>query len=164
MILTSLLIYLGVKYHWGDYLKPSLDTSIKLSIPDKIITSVNIQTAEENNSNSFDPEIVKNNTDSTLITSMNKEQITEHCINLLSKGLKDPLTLELTTVNCVVSNYQPTFQNSKKLNNDLEAGLKKKKLLFNQQCKQQYNQSSQNSMLEKQLLVGICVSDKLNIN
>ena len=164
MILTSLLIYLGVKYHWGDHLKTVPDASIELSIPDKKLTDINIQIVEGNNSNFFDPEIVLNNTDSTLITSMNKEQITEHCINLLSKGLKDPLTLELATVNCVVSNYQPTFQNSKKLNNDLEAGLKKKKLLFNQQCKQQYNQSSQNSMLEKQLLVGICVSDKLNIN
>ncbi len=143
---------------------PALGASIELSIPDKIITSVNIQTAEENNSNSFNPEIVKNNTDSTLLISMNKGQITEHCINLLSKDLKDDLTLELATVNCVVSNFQQTFQNSRKHNNDLEAGLKKKRLLFNQQCKQQYNQSSQNSMLEKQLLMGICVSDKLNIN
>ena len=164
MILATLLILVGVKYHWGDYLKSNSDSSIKLAIPDEITTNVNIETTVIENSNNYDPEIVKNNTVNKQLSSMNKEQITEQCINLLSRDLKDPLILELATVNCVVSNHQPTFQNSQKLSNELEISLNKKKLLLRKQCNNQYIQNTQYSLLEKKLLVGICISDKLSSN
>ncbi len=164
MILTSLLIYLGVKYHWGDHLKTVPDKSIELSIPDKKISNIQLENIVKNTSNPFDPEIEKNSTDNALLASMKKEQITEQCINLLSRDLTDSLTLELATVNCVVSNHQETFQNSQKMNNELAEEFKNKKLLFSQQCNEQYNKNSQYSQLEKQLLVGICVSDRLSNN
>jgi len=164
IILTSLLIYFGVRYHWGNHFHTKSDVSIELTLSDNKLLNTNINVVVANNSNLFNPEIIKNNKINTLLESMNKEQITEQCINLLSKELKDPLTLELATVNCVVSNHQEIFQNAKELNDDLEVGFNKKKLLFSQQCSNQYKQSQQYSILEKQLLLGICVSDKLNIN
>ena len=100
----------------------------------------------------------------SLLDSMNKEQIAEQCLNLLRKEIKDPLILELATVNRVVNNHQETFQNAKELNDDIELRINKKKQLFNQQCRNKYKQSSQYSILEKQILEGICVSDKLNMN
>jgi len=164
VILTSLLIYLGVKYHWGDHLKINSDASIELSIPDKKDINTNIDVILTKNSNSFNPKIINKNTTNTLLDSMNKEQIAEQCLNLLRKEIKDPLILELATVNCVVSNHQETFQNAKELNDDTELRINKKKQLFNQQCRNKYKQSSQYSILEKQILESICVSDKLNMN
>lgn len=164
IILTFLLIYLGIKYHWVDHFKTNSDGSIELSLPDKKIVEPNVNADQANNSNLFDPEIIKNNTSDTVLISMNKEQITEHCINLMSKELKDPLLLELATVNCVMSNHQETFQEKKELSNNLKVKMNKNKLLFNQQCRNTFNQNTQASALEKQLLVGICVSDKLSIN
>ena len=87
------------------------------------------------------------------------KQITEHCSNLLSQNIKDALTLELATVNCVVSNFQETFQN---INNDSETKNLSKKRSVQEQCRLQYNKSPQYSLLEKQLLIGICISDALN--
>ena len=92
---------------------------------------------------------------------MNKEQITEHCINLLSQSIKDTLTLELATVNCVVSNFQETFQN---INSEPVKESINKKRVLQEQCRLEYNRSPQYSLLEKQLLIGICISDNLNRN
>lgn len=159
LILTLLLIFLGVKYHWGDHLQTDSDTSIVLSIPDNNHIKTKTTLISTNNRNLFEPKIIKGNQNNSLLASMNKEQITEHCINLLSKEIKDSLSLELATVNCVVSNYQETFQNS---NTELAIGINNTKSLFQQQCTHLYNKSSQYSILEKKLLIGICTSDRLN--
>lgn len=159
LILTSLLIYLGVKYHWGDHLKKEPDSSIELSIPQKEPSIKEVVITEGQNVGGFEPEIVKTNELNSLLSSMNKEQITEHCINLLSQSIKDALTLELATVNCVVSNFQEAFQNA---NYELDAESQNKKRQIQEQCRLQYNQSPQYSLLEKQLLIGVCVSDKLS--
>ncbi|MEH6455437.1 MAG: hypothetical protein V7749_03890 [Cocleimonas sp.] len=161
LMLASLLIYLGIQYHWGDKLKETPKTSIEISLPDNK-TVITDDVVVINNSNLFNPEIVINNSKDTLLSSMNKEQIAEQCLNLLSKELKEPLTLELATVNCVMSNHQETFQNSKEFNNQLKQEINNKKQLFSQECKNRLNQTSQYSLLENQLLLGICISDRLN--
>lgn len=163
LMLASLLIYLGIQYHWGDKLKETHDTSVELSLPDNKIVSTNDDVVTDN-SNLFNPEIVINNSADTFLSSMNKEQIAEQCLNLLSKELKEPLALELATVNCVMSNHQETFQNSQELNEKLKQEINNKKLLFSQQCKNQLKQTTQYSLLEKQLLLGICISDRFNSN
>ena len=166
MILTTLLIYLGVKYHWGDHFKPVPNGSVELSIPVKDQKFAKKEKIEISTNDQFNPEIEKNITGDTLLTSMNKEQITEQCINLMSKNSTsiDSLSLELATVNCVVSNHQETFQVSHKLSNKLTEKFKSQYLLFKQRCNKQFLQNSSYSSLEKELLIGICVSDRLNTN
>jgi len=158
MILTSLLIYLGVKYHWGNQFNISEEHSLELKIPIKVVTD-NSDINVNKTKNPYAPEIINNNVESTLISSMNKEQIAEQCINLLSKDIKDNIALELATVYCVVSNYQETYQTE---NSQNSAELQRMKVVFSKECKDQFNQSNQYSLVEKQLLIGICISDKLN--
>ena len=159
LILAFLLIYLGVKYHWGDHLHVDSNSSIELSIPQKDPIIANVVTTEGEKISSFEPEIVKTNEVNSLLASMNMEQITEHCNNLLSPSINDALTLELAVVNCVVSNFQETFQNG---NIELNEINKQKKTLIQEQCRLKYNQNPQYSLLDKQLLIGICVSDNMS--
>lgn len=159
-ILAGLLIYLGIKYHWGDHLKQSKPDVVELAIPESIgkdeITKATIVEPE-----TFDLGIVKNSdTSSTLLTSMNKEQMAEQCIKILSRTIKDELALELATANCVVSNYQETFQDNK-ITDEQAKQIEKRKIVFQNQCKQQYSQKNAFNPIESQLLIGICVSDRL---
>ena len=162
IILTFLMIYLGVKYHWGDHFKKTSPISMELDIPAQNDAANNNRVVSNNDANSFDPKIVQGSSASSLIDSMNKEQINEYCINLLSKELKDTLSLELASVNCVLSNFQETFQNSNVQNNHNEVEIQNKKSLFKQECDQELTQSKKYTAIEKQLLIGICVSDRLN--
>lgn len=160
IILMSLLIYLGVKYHWGNQFKALEEQSLELKIPNKVVNE-NDDDKINKIKDSFDLKIINNNPGSTLVSSMNKEQIAEQCINLLSRDINDAMTLELATVNCVASNYQETFQ-TQNIKNLSE--LQNKKSAFSEQCKRQFNTDTQYTVLEKQLLIGICISDKLNTN
>lgn len=161
LILAFLLIFLGVKYHWGNQLKIKSDTLVELAIPSQQSSNQKSDINSSENNNQFNPEIIKDESN-TLLDSMNKEQIEKHCTNLLSKSFKDPLALELATANCIVSNYQETFQSVNQQNKTHEIDLLNKKQAISRSCKQQFNQSPQYSNLEKQLLIGICVSDTLS--
>lgn len=167
-ILASLLIYLGINYHWGDYLKPTPKPSTVLLLPEKtdvektdVDNSETITQTSETKNPTYNPEIINTNNENPLLDSMNKEQITEHCTNLLSTEIKEPITLELATVNCVMSNYQETFQNSKTVDNDVKR-VQHKRLSLKNQCAREYIQSPNHSLIHRELLIGICVSDRLN--
>lgn len=158
-ILALLLIYLGINYHWGDYLKSAPKPSTVLPIPEQ--TKI-IETTDSNDSvvDSYNPEIIDSK-GNALLDSMNKEQITEHCTNLLRKEIKDQITLELATVNCVMSNYQETFQNTITSEDALNS-KQKRELVLKRQCRQQLGQPNQYSQVHRELLIGICVSDQMN--
>jgi len=159
MILALLLILLGVKYHWGDYFQPRNNrSSIELSLPEAPFVDLdeNIVTKDKT---LFIPEIVQNKNSNTLLASMNKEQMEEQCINLLSKNIRELSMLELAAANCVVSNYQEDFEDIDSLVEDKD--LSRKKLAATKQCVDQHQFTSFYSEIETQLLIGICVSDKL---
>lgn len=162
IILTFLLISLGVKYHWGDYFKKGPSASMELNIPDENKSAKNINAIEVKGANSYLPELVQESNSSSLIDSMNKEQITEHCINFLSRDIKNPLNLELASVNCVLSNFQETFQILNIKDKQSEVELTKKRLLLEQECVRSLIPNSKNTSIENQLAIGMCISDKLN--
>ena len=108
LILSFLLIYLGIKYHWIENFKADTNSKIELTIPEQSTTNTSAR-----NKNTFNPEILQGSTNRSVLESMNKEQIAEQCINLLSENIQDQLSLDLATVNCVMSNYQETIQNNK---------------------------------------------------
>jgi len=157
-ILALVLIYLGINYHWG--VKPSSKPSNELVIPEKVKADIAVDKSDISKSN-YSPEIIISKNENALLDSMNKEQITEHCANLLSREYKDQITLELATVNCVMSNYQETFQNLKssddKIYNDHQ-----KQLLLKKQCIKDHNQKKEYSLIDRELLIGMCVSDRMN--
>lgn len=161
-ILAALLIYLGINYHWGDYLKPTPETPVVLAIPEKDNENqlASLNSSLVNPPTQFSPQIVAPNNGNDLLDSMNKEQITEHCTNLLSNEIKEPLTLELATVNCVMSNYQETFQQEATIENTSKAS-QQNRLILKQQCTNNYAQDSNYSLIHRELLIGICVSDRL---
>ena len=163
MILAGLLIFLGIKYHWGDHLTAENSTSVELTIPDAVEPDTDATTKIDSDSNNENYDIVKNdNSASTLISSMNKEQIAEQCIKLLSQTISDDLALELATVNCVVSNYQETFENNT-ISAEQAEQISKRTANLNEQCQLRLNQQNNfHTTIEYQLLTGICVSDLLN--
>jgi len=162
IILAFLLIYLGLNYHWGDYLKTEPKPSNVLPIPEKTQSDTETQNGlTETSENNFDPKILADKNNHSLLDSMNMDQIKGHCSNLLNKQISDPVTLELATVNCVMSNFQETFQNSEKLDDEIIITLPKE-IELTKQCTRQFIQNKQYSLIEKELLIGICISDGMN--
>ncbi len=157
MILASLVIYLGIKYHWSDYLKANNSNNIStLKIPpkanngNKLIHDDNL--AQQEN---FIPEIISVQQQGNLISSMNKDQVTQHCKSLLNKTNQNSDQLSLAVVNCIVSNYQETLQTIN------DSNYLHKKQIIRKRCQQQFANNSKYSGIEKQLLAGICISDGL---
>ena len=159
LILALLLIYLGINYHWGKYLKGDEGSTVTLSIPEKAEVDPDISNSSK--VVTYSPELLQSNSANALLDSMNKEQMTEHCVNLSSKQIKDPLLLEIATVNCVVSNYQETFQNIKKAYAGSKHSPQKERQLRSK-CRLQYITNNEYTVIEKELLIGICVSDNLS--
>lgn len=157
-ILAFLLIFLGIKYHWGGYLKSKPQVTAELKIPEMPSLSLNQNEAlsKSGNIQVFEPQIISEDKSLSLISSMNKGQIEEQCINLLSRSINDRLSLDLAVANCVVSNYQATLQNSEELVETSEVKTSLIKL-----CGSEVSRLANHSLVEKQLLIGICVSDQL---
>ena len=108
MILASLIIYLGIKYHWSDYLKAN-KSSIVSSLDIPPISNNSINDPDINNpilvkSELFTPEIIPLSQNDDLISSMYKDQVELHCKSLLRKSIKNSDQLNLAVVNCSVSN------------------------------------------------------------
>jgi len=161
-ILAGLLIYLGINYHWGNYLKIPPKQSSVLTLPDQEVSdkddlnSISITSIKSD----YDPQIVEVESSNSLLDSMNKEQITENCVNFLSGEISDPSMLELAIVNCVMSNYQETFQNTKS-EEELKA-FQLERLNLKKQCMREYAQETNQPQIYTDLQVGICVSDRIN--
>ena len=113
LILSLLLVYLGIKYHWGDY----------INVKSPRYSELQITQLDESKSDAFDanhidtedeeyvPEIVVGDKNHSFVESLNKEQIVDLCKNLHRKTIKDELQMDLAVTNCVVSNYQDSYQN-----------------------------------------------------
>lgn len=168
-----------MKYHWGTALKNNqLEPTVELDIPkvekpDLTPTNVVVPTIEVDpviepteTIDKYQPAIIKNGPAVSLIDAMTKDQIALECQKLYSEsfGMADDLNAEILVGNCVVSNYQEPFEESNiKTAQLLQQEQYKKKRIINL-CRQQILQPRNNefSGLEKQLLIGICVSSKIN--
>lgn len=151
-----LLIILGIKYHWGDFFSDNAKPVIELDIPEKLKT-INVKNNQDQSENTYSPEIIKGSKSESLVSGMNKEQVEKACSYLLIKTSKDDLLLELAIANCVVSNFQDSYQEAS--NNKSSETIKKKTYIG---CSRNINPLQQYSTMEKQLLIGICVSDSIS--
>jgi hypothetical protein len=161
LLLFFLLVYLGIKYHWGDHFRNDQVTQSELQLPlaqNAASSNPMVSLPIADNSEAFIPEIIKGHQSSSLIVSMNKEQIEEQCTNLLSKTNDGNSSLELAVANCVISNFQETYENSSARKSSV--GSEKNLTEVTDICTQKISQLASYSSLEKQLLIGICVSDQ----
>ncbi len=158
-ILFFLLVYLGIKYHWGDHLNNKEETSLTFQLPETNNISIQQEVIVDGDQNeNFDnPQILENIDQAEILSLMSKEQIRDNCENLLNKTLKDETALLVATGNCVVSNYQKDA-NENQVNRDSDE--KHKAVVA--ACKRKYQNIRDYSNIEKQLLTGICVSDTLS--
>ena len=155
-------MYLGIKYHWGDYINEKSPIYSELQIPhlDKskpdAFDANHIDTADEE----YVPEIVAGDKIHSFVESMTKEQIVALCKNLHRKMIKDKLQMELAVTNCVVSNYQDSYRNV--LTGDEAIKRNKLRQFATKKCSSELNHIKTDSVIEKKLLIGICVSDGLS--
>jgi len=203
-----LLVYLGLKYHWGDAIKnskeiqkqPELTTPVEesakesteetplvdsmqdstedptddsaipiIDVPpfDADETEINDNEADQTNPDGelYQPEIIDNGPTIALIDSMTKDQIALQCQHLYNTSFdmaNDP-TVDLLIGNCVVSNYQEPFEETPKTPQMLQQEQRVKQRAISN-CQYQILQPDNSSLsnIEKQLLIGICVSNQIN--
>jgi len=203
-ILFFLIVYLGLKYHWGDAIKntTAAQKQTELTIPveesteeipladsiqdstedltddsaipiidippfdaDKIEISDNNVDQSNPDAEVYQPEIIKNGPTIALIDSMTKDQIALQCQQLYNSSFdmaNDP-TVDLLIGNCVVSNYQEPFEETPKTPQMLQQEQRIKQRAISN-CQYQILQPDNSSLsnIEKQLLIGICVSNQIS--
>ena len=186
-ILFFLLVYLGMQYHWGETLKKSTSKppqeQLELSIPkaedlveepqDLTVPIIDVEplesedtlSEEDQNNDLFQPEIIKNGPTIALIDSMTKDQIAIQCQQLYNQSfnMADDPSVDLLIGNCVVSNFQEPFEESIKTPQIIQKEQRIKQRAISN-CRYQILQPDNNGLsgIEKQLLIGICVSNQIN--
>lgn len=178
-ILFFLLVYLGMKYHWGDTIK-KLDSTqqIELKLPEMKMPPFNSTTPRimddglgdatvfSKETKKFQPAIINNPPALSMVDGMTKEQITLQCRKLYhqSLGISNDPNSALLIGNCVVNNYQEPFQNNSVRTAKMIEKNKHVKLRAINLCRQRiiHTQNNGFSGIEKQLLVGICVSNQIS--
>jgi hypothetical protein len=167
ILLFSVLVVLGVKYHWSGFSFNS-DTGIQeLTIPEEkergTFKPVENSAVDDDTSEVFTPEILNANSNiNSLLESMTKQQINQSCQVLMNKVRVNDPTVDLAILNCVVSNFQETFQdnsNQEKNNEEQLLDMSEKEFEVKQQCIQENMFLEGFDLLQKQLLTGICISD-----
>lgn len=161
-ILFFLVVFLGMKYHWVDSKEHK---KIELRIPESNFSIKEL--GEEapvlvEQPQTFHPEIINNQNASTLLVNMNKAQITESCQKLFHRTIKNDGQLKQLINNCIASNYQETFQNQ----NNVKSSLNRQQLTQKSNAlrichKQVFSQQRKLLNVERELLIGICVSNKM---
>ena len=164
-ILFFLLIYLGMKYHWVETFQNKVNR-IELNIPAQsaVIGEFDNVKLDEGSPKDFQPSLIQGQEQeqeqeaSALLADMTKGQIAERCQKLFRKTAMDKDLRELAVGDCVVSIYRKKTILSSIQNR--QAQVKRKNAT--QQCQRTINHTKFSNEVERQLLVGICVSDKLN--
>ena len=155
-----LLVALGLKYHWVDFLKSS-QNSVELALPEQPMP-LEPSVAATAKKPAFPLEIIPSK-EQPITANMSKEQILETCLQLYRKlGITDKKMIDVIAGDCVVSNYQETIQDVSRQKKTVEQFQKRRSI--EQSCFQQLVGDVRLNAIEKQLLWGVCVSDGLSTN
>ena len=169
-LLFFILVFLGMKYHWIGF--NHNDKNIKLNIPKStpVLGAVEqVKLSQDNNLSSalnlasnteerrFQPQIIQTARPSSLVINMTKVQVVESCRQLLKKKIINTDLLELAVGNCVISNYRDSIIDTK----EEEEKMSSAKSNVLKACQHSVAISGNYSNeIERQLLLGICVSGK----
>ena len=162
ILLFLILIFLGLKYHWVSYLhteKVELKKTLELPENEQSFSQSNVIQVEE--VELFEPEIVEITKDSVPLENMTKAQVIDACGSLYDKTSGDGTLKEIFVGNCVVSNYQESYQEINIEQKQDDALHQKKREQARRKCLQQQPQTGQFDSLDSLLLIGICISNLL---
>jgi hypothetical protein len=165
-LLFFVLVYLGMKYHWiGFY--PDDNKNMELTIPDSPAmlntnNSTNVNSEMNQASEEFQPQIIQSVRFSTAVSNLNKEQIRESCTSLLRRTILNVGLLELAVGDCVISNYRDSIReidvNTESLSSAKNGQVQIQKNNSKNACIRRLNHKNYSNEVEKQLLLGICMS------
>jgi hypothetical protein len=176
-ILFFALVYLGMKYHWIGFNPNDNDKKLELKIPKHSQTLasntanhslLSSEGSEDESEKGYQPQIIQTSRSSSLVINMTKAQVIESCTQLLRKKMADTNMLELAVGDCVISNYRdPIIETSlewgaMRSTSNRQVQLRRNNIL--KICKQSIssaNTAKFSNEIEKQLLLGICISGKL---
>jgi hypothetical protein len=184
-VLFFALVYLGMKYHWIGYLDGNNDKAIELAIPanaaalkndptksntfksnDAVNSDLSSDQNASENPEDFTPEIIQTvRSSSNAAVNMSKEQIKTGCTNLLKRTITDAGLLELAIGDCVISNFRDSIREIKsneesvRSTKNRQAQIQKNNI--RNACIQRLNRKNYTNEVEKQLLLGICMSREL---
>jgi len=169
-LLFFILVFLGMKYHWIGFnhnaknikLNIPKDTPVlgpveqaKLSQDNDLSSAFNLEPNTEERR--FQPQIIQRARPSSLVINMTKVQVVESCRQLLKKKIVNTDLLAVAVGNCVISNYRDSIIDIK---GEEEVSSIKSNVLKACQHSVGVNGDYSNE-IERQLLLGICVSGKL---
>ena len=172
-ILFFALVYLGMKYHWIGFTPNNNDKNLELKIPkhsqtlasntadNSLLSSESIGEEIEKD---YQPQIIQTPRSSSLVINMTKAQVIESCTQLLKKKMTDTNLLELAVGDCVISNYRdsiietPLEEGAMGSTSNRQVQLRKNNIL--KTCRQNISFTNTSNEIEKQLLLGICMSGK----
>ena len=159
------IVSLGIKYHWVEKIRPS-EQQKEIPIPIVVEENQSVQNgggAEPVKENEFEPEVITDVDYADVLAKMDKTQIQEACTELYTQTEQDPILKELAIGDCVVSNFSDSEneQISRSKNNRQIQTLRKNATLS---CwKELQLGGSDYSQLEQQLLIGVCVANRLSL-
>jgi len=157
-ILFFLLVYLGMKYDWVEIFQNKTN-KVELNIPVQSAVNGEFDNVKTKNSpKDFQPSLFQGQEQEAiaLLADMTKEQVAERCQQLFKKTTIDKNLLDLAIGDCVVS----IFREKTSLNSTQSSQIQIQRQNAIQQCQRSINQSQFSNEIERQLLIGICVSDK----
>ena len=169
-ILFFALVYLGMKYHWVGFNQNDKSTELKIPKRSSTLDSENIDKISQfnnivtDNEEDFHPQIIQTVSSNSLVYHMTKMQVAKSCTQLLSNKVKDVGLLELAIGDCVISNYRDSIIETQVEEGEIrstksrQAQLRRNNVL--KTCQQSLSFESYSNEIEKQLLLGICISGK----
>lgn len=165
-LLFFVLVYLGMKYHWIGFYSDD-NKNMELTIPDSPAmlntnNSTNVNSETDQTSEDFQPQIIQSVRSSTTVSNMTKEQIRESCTNLLKRTISNVGLLELAVGDCVISNYRDSIREITVSSESLSSAKSRQTQIqannIRNACIQRLNHKNYSNEVEKQLLLGICMS------
>jgi len=159
-VLFFILVYLGMKYHWVVYLQ-NKPTNVELAIPEQPFVISKFESIKiEDDLEKIQPSLIQEHGTSALLVNMDKGQIKKSCQQLFRKMAMNNDQIEIAVGDCVVSNFKTSDNNP--LQSTQNRQIQTQRRNAEQQCQQMIAKTYYNSDIEKQLLIGICISSKLN--
>jgi len=157
-LIFGLIVIFGMKYHWVDYLKSEDKENIELTLPQHSVPKLLPQDGVADK-NDFQLEIVRSERP-PITAKMTKAQIIAGCQQLYRKmGMQKNEFIDVLIGDCVVSNYQKAIQNTSQFTT---VEKEQQQLLIKKVCHQKVSKHTHLSSIDKQLLLGVCVSDGIN--
>ena len=161
-LLFLMLVYLGMHYHWVDVLNSNDNDQTILPIPpiQPSANKLNSSSDEEGVGQTlphFKPVIIPADQNKSLLATLTKGQISQHCLSIFNKLHNTRDTQELFIADCVLSNYKEPIQTYQEdqtsAQNQLDQSIRKK-------CQMSSGSNTDKlSFVEKELLVGMCLSN-----